>query len=303
MALLPELIKDAAGLARGEVGSALADEASVLLASGMKRNALGLEQLFGRAQIRIGERLTDGFDTDIKTGTIDVGRSVEHVMVRKFTPGRREKELTAYAIHGESPFTNHFPVTVGRPDGKVVQERIGRSLDTGLAILDKRFYGYEPPIMPPIDEDKHVIDAWAEAMREHERNSPSLHALLQRSSVFADQLEQTVAERLIWGDADGAMRNITMQIKNRSLKTANVDMEFAFDTNHVPHVPSIDYYQGRTISGATLQKIGQFESHFSSGKGKDLLASHLSSSQTEAMMERTAWLRSMKHFPVKINAD
>jgi hypothetical protein len=306
VAFVPELIEEAVALSRSSAGEALAKEvgayASSLIRSGGRQRAVQLEGLYDSAPIRYGERLGDGFDTRIKTGVISHANTLEHVVVTRPSAEREAKEITAYAVHKESPFTNHFPITVRRGvDGRLVQERVGRSLDTSMALLDKRVYGYEPPPMPLIDSDQKVLDAWCQAMKEHERNSPTLKALLTRSPVFRDQLEQTAAERLLWGDADGASRNITMLFRRQTLKASNIDMEFAFDLNHVPHAPEIEAFQGQPISAATMTKISQFGSHFGSKQGREYLAANgLGEAQTEAMLARTNWFKREGRFPIMV---
>lgn len=326
MAFAPEFIKEAVTLTRAGGREALADEAGTIMAAvsrrlsnsqsaldlsrkwghevpdvssaGQKSTAI-LEALYGLKPIKFAERAGDMFDTRIKTGVIDAGSGYEHVVVTSPGAKREANELAAYAIHRESPFTNHFPVTVRRAgDGKLVQERVGRSLDSAIALLDKRFYRYEPPFMPVIDSDPKVLEAWTKEMIEHERNSPALHALWSRSPVFRDQLEQTVAERLLWGDLDGAPRNLTMQLKQQALKMSNIDMEFAFDRSVVPHAPHIEVLQGQAISPTTLDKIAIFHGRFSSKAGRDFLSKRIDIEQTEAMLSRSSWLLKEGHFPL-----
>lgn len=152
--------------------------------------------------------------------------------------------------------------------------------------------------MPPIDSDPKILEAWTKEMMEHERNSPALNALWSRSPVFRDQLEQTVAERLLWGDLDGAPRNLTMHLKRQALKMSNIDMEFAFDRNVVPHAPHIEVLQGQAISPATLDKISTFHDRFSSKAGREFLSSRIDSEQTEAMLSRSRWFLKEGHFPL-----
>lgn len=321
MAVALEILRETIALGKTGAGKALTEEVGLLLSSSVKNlpsdlTKLGestvgglrapaqvkhLEELYRNAPIRFFDRPGDLFDSSIRTGTIQGQSGLEHVVVTKPPMVRQQKELAAYAIHQQSPFTNHFPITVERAGGKeLVQERVGRTLDNALPILDRRFYGQVAPPMPPIDAEKSVILQWKRTVAEQARLSPGMRDLLQGNPVFRDQMEQSVAERLIWGDKDGHRGNVALIMRNRLLNVANIDMEMAFSTRLTPNYPKLIEFQDQVISPSTLGKIDAFQQKFSSNWGRTFLADlKLSREQSNAMLARSSWLLNEGRFPAR----
>ena len=321
MAVALEILKESITLGKTATGKALVEEAGLLLSSSAKAlpselTKLGtsiagsarspaqvkqLEELYRHAPIKFADRPGDLFDSSIRTGTIQGQSGLEHVVVTKPPMVRQQKELTAYAIHQQSPFTNHFPITVERAGSKeLVQERVGRTLDNALPILDRRFYGQVAPPMPPIDADRSVILQWKRTVADQARLSPGMRDLLQGNPAFRDQMEQSVAERLIWGDQDGHRGNIALLMRNRLLNVGNIDMEMAFSTRLQPNYPKLIEFQDQVISPSTLSKIDAFQQKFSSNWGRTFLSDNkLTSEQSNAMLARSSWLLNEGRFPAR----
>lgn len=321
MAVAFEILKESIVLGKSGAGKALTEEVGMLLSSSAKNlpselTKLGestvgglrapaqvkqLEELYRNAPIRFADRPGDLFDSSIRTGTIQGQSGLEHVVVTKPPMVRRQNELTAYAIHQQSPFTNHFPITVERAGGKeLVQERVGRTLDNALPILDKRFYGQVAPPMPPIEAEKSVILQWKRTVAEQARLSPGMRDLLHGNPAFRDQMEQSVAERLIWGDLDGHRGNLGLMLRKQQLNVANIDMEMAFSTRLQPTYPKLIEFQDQVISSSTLGKIDAFRRKFSSNWGRTFLSDvKLSIEQSDAMLARSSWLLNEGRFPAR----
>lgn len=284
-----------------------------------------IEQLYRSAPIEFAKRRGDWFNSaGIRTGVIEGGNTFEHVMVREITTPlmatRQNKELAVYAIHKESPFTTHFPITVARHnENLLVQQRTGRSLNDAMSLIDKRFYRHLPPPMPPpvtrtLDagnyvpywkqdsamlEWKSTVVEWNRAMVKYRDSSPGFRDLLHRSAVFRDQMEQSVAERLVLGDWDGHKGNFTLLIRNGRFKIANVDMEAAFSNKAIPPTPRIREFIDAPVSASTLTKIGAFNKKFDSSWGRSFLGElGLDEAQIAAMLSRSKWLLKDGHFPI-----
>ena len=279
--------------------------------SGTELSLGELEQLYRSAPIEFAKRATDRLipqfeQQEIRSGVIKTGTTLEHVVVRRTTgdhwAARQEKELAAHAIHKESPFTNHFPTTVVRHDEKLlVQQRAGRSLAESMALIDRRFYGHLPPPkpMPPDDTFGALVD-WDRARIKYEVASPGFRDLLRRSDAFRDQMEQSVAERLILGDRDGHKRNFTLLVRNRRIKVANIDMEMSFGIHRTPPAPKISEFANEPLSKNTLTKVGAFLQKFDSGWGRSFLDRlGLNEAQVAAMLDRSKWLLNERHFPIR----
>ncbi|MCC7530992.1 MAG: hypothetical protein IT342_20905 [Candidatus Melainabacteria bacterium] len=271
-----------------------------------------IEQLYRTAPIEFAMRKSDRLIpqfvelNEIRSGVIKTGNSLEHVVVRPMANGywterRMQKELAAYAIHKESPFTNHFPITVARHDGNLlVQQRAGRSLADSMALIDRRFYGHIPPPKPiqPDDTFGAMVD-WDRARIKYEVSSPGFRDLLRHSAAFRDQMEQSVAERLILGDIDDHKRNFTLLMRNGHAKVANIDFELAFGMLKTPPAPKITEFANEPLSRTTLTKVEAFFQKFDSGWGRSFLDGlGLNEAQVAALLDRSKWFLKDRHFPI-----
>ncbi|MCC7527646.1 MAG: hypothetical protein IT342_03925 [Candidatus Melainabacteria bacterium] len=269
-----------------------------------------IEQLYRSAPIefvvRKSDRLMVQFElNDIRSGVIKTGNTLEHVVVRNFPNDywakRGQKELAAFAIHKESPFTNYFPITVARHDEKLlVQQRAGHSIAESMSLLGRRFYGHQPPPQQiPLNDNFIARLDWVREWKKYEDSSPAFRDLLHRSPKFRDQMEQSVAERLILGDIDGHKRNFTLTMRDGHIKVANIDMEVAFDMGRTPHAPRLEEFKNRPVSARTLTKISAFTKKFGTDWGRSFLNGlGLDDSQVAAMLARSRWLLKDGHFPI-----
>jgi hypothetical protein len=122
------------------------------------------------------------------------------------------------------------------------------------------------------------------------------------SDQLRDQLEQATAERVIIGDQDDHVGNLTVSELDGAWTIGNIDfhdngyIEGAFNTEKVPvtRLP----HAGRTISPDTLDKIEALILRLESSEGRNhLSAIGLSPKQSEALVLRARFLAEQRRFP------
>lgn len=208
----------------------------------------------------------------LQTGyVVDSSDRAHHVFLRNMTDWRAADEVASYQMHSISPFTTHFPVTMLREDGKVIQERVGKSLQLRIATLDKREFG--------------ASSKWL-----YESDPPSFQRLVETNSQFRDQMEQVVAQRLVFGAPDMQEGNIAMTSINRRPLLANIDMQSAFATRSEPMAPMFRTFQGAEISPATMAKLDSFYKTIDSPEGRAFMKeTGLNQERQTSMLWRTEW--------------
>jgi hypothetical protein len=220
-----------------------------------------IEQLLQTGEIKFGGNRDLRSRGFIRSGYIEDGnRPPIHVLEKK---ADLQPEVKAYNLHKISPFTNYFPVTVQRSPGVFVQERVGKALDERLKGL-------------------------------------SMTVLFEKNKVFRDQLEQTLAQRVIDGNEDSHVGNLTMTGRRGQLALSNIDY-LGYNTFSVYEKPQLrDLVQfGRfPLSESTLEKIDTFHTRLGDPSVASILMDeHFDERHLIAMRARSQWLLDEKHLP------
>lgn len=218
-------------------------------------------------------------------GTVKTSNGTKDVVVDLMngTEGQRRLRFEQQAKRiDEALGFNNMPITESRTglvNGKEVQVRVQEKRGTQI-----------------LDELPNLMDAKA---RELGRNKITMKEYFDLEPEFKLQLEQTLIERIIVGDSDMHLKNLTIDYVNGKPRFNNIDLDKSFTTFSHPMIPSdyaytnklINVFKDQPLSESSIVKLRAFVKEFDTVEGRvRLFDQSMHPDQIDAVMSRSRWM-------------
>ncbi len=110
-------------------------------------------------------------------------------------------------------------------------------------------------------------------------------------------MEQSHAERLIWGSFDSRATNFALRVVSGQPLVAVIDLGKAFPVERQLPPPKIRFFKGLALKPSTLLKIAAYAELLATDRLSAEAVAGLNSAQLSAMNYRLDWLLKYKRLP------